>query len=99
MPKVILQISYEIEPGRREEFISLIRQMKSHFSNVRGKHYEVFEVRGKPNAFVEQFTCHSMDEFEALEDDLDETSEELVNKLETMLKNGKTKYSTLVQYE
>ena len=40
-----------------------------------------------------------MEEYEALEDDMDETSESLVNRLEALLKNGKAKYTTLVEVE
>lgn len=97
MPGVILQISYEIDGRMREEYLQLAREMKRHFTTVRGKNYSVYELRGKPNSFVEQFVCHSLEEYEALEDDLDEKSEELVNQLEMMLKNGKAKYQTLVE--
>jgi hypothetical protein len=59
----------------------------------------VYEQKGRRNSFVEQFTCASMEEFDALEDDLDEKSEELVNRLESLLKDGKAKYTTLVELE
>jgi len=97
MPSVILQISYEIDEQQRDDYLKLAGEMKSHFTAVRGKQYSVYELRGKPNFFVEQFVCGSMEEYDALEDNLDEKSEELVNKLEMLLKNGKAKYQTLVE--
>jgi hypothetical protein len=97
MPKVILQISYDIEPSRLDEYLALARELRAHFSQEQRKNYSVFEQKGKKSSFVEQFVCNSMEEFEALEDDLDQKSEELVNKLETMIQGGKAKYTTLVE--
>lgn len=96
MPKVILQISYDIQPEKREEYLRLVQEMKAHFRGVRKKEYSVLEVKGHPQSFVEQFVCGSVAEYEALEDDLDETSEELVNRLEGFLAR-KAKYSTLTE--
>ena len=97
MPKVILQISYDIQPAKRDEYLRLMQEMKSHFTGVRKKNYAVFEVKGRTQSFVEQFVCNSMEEYEALEDDLDEKSEELVNRLEEFLADGKAKYATLIE--
>jgi hypothetical protein len=99
MAKVILQISYDIEPEKRDEYLALLKEMKSHFRQVRKKNYTVFERKGKKHSFVEEFICSSMEEYDALEDDLDEKSEELVNRLESFLKNGKAKYTTLLELD
>jgi hypothetical protein len=40
-----------------------------------------------------------MAEYDALEDDLDEKSEELVNRLEGIVKEGKAKYTTLTEID
>ena len=98
MPKVILQISYDIDPKRREEYLSLTIELKRHLIEVRRKNYSIFEMKGKKNSFVEQFMCGSIEEYEALEDDIDEMTENLVNKLGSMI-NGKAKYTTLVETE
>lgn len=99
MPKVILQISYEIEDSRRTEYLALAGEMKKHFVDEQKKNYTIYEQRGKKNFFVEQFLCSSLEEYEALEDGMNESSESLINKLETLLKPGTTKYSTLVEVE
>jgi hypothetical protein len=99
MPKVTLQISYEIDPEKREDYLSLAKELQNHFVAERKKSYRIYEVKGKKNSFVEEFTCNSMEEYEALEDDMDETSENLVNRLEALLKDGKAKYTTLVELE
>ncbi|MGB2869660.1 MAG: hypothetical protein WBD36_14485 [Bacteroidota bacterium] len=99
MPKVILQISYEIDPQKRDEYLSLAKEMKQHFGGERKKNYTVFEVRGKKNSFAEQFVCSSVEEYEALEDDMTESSEKLVERLAVFLKNGKAHYTTLIEAE
>lgn len=98
MPKVLLQISYDIDPEKREPYLALVKEMKNHFRLARKKDYAVFE-QGKKNSFVEQFTSNSVQEFDALEDDLDEKSEELVNQLEGLKKDGTSKYTTLTEIE
>ncbi|MBI4418589.1 MAG: hypothetical protein HY563_07415 [Ignavibacteriales bacterium] len=99
MAKVILQIAYEIDPDRRKEYLDLAAEMKSHFRDTMKKDYSLFEVKGKKNSFLEQYVCTSMEEYEALEDDLDEKASELINRLEALLKNGRARYTTLVEAE
>jgi len=97
MPKVILQISYEIQPEKRDEYLTLAAKLKDHFAGEQKKNYTIFEQKGKKNFFVEQFVCNSVEEYEALEDGTTEGGEELVNRLETILKDGKARYATLVE--
>ena len=52
MPKVLLQISYDIDPEKREQYLALVREMKAHFSQARKKSYAVYEQKGKKNSFV-----------------------------------------------
>lgn len=97
MSKVILQISYEIEPEKREDYLSLAIELKHHFAGEQKKDYTIFEQKGKKNFFIEEFVCNSVEEYEALEDGMTESGEELVNRLETYLKDGKARYATLVE--
>ena len=97
MPKVILQISYEIKPENREEYLTLATELKSHFAGEQKKNYTIFEQKGKKNFFVEEFICNSVEEYESLEDGTTESGEELVNRLETFLKDGKARYATLIE--
>jgi hypothetical protein len=99
MPKVLLQISYDIDPEKREQYLALVKEMKAHFRQARKKNYSVYEQKGKKNSFVEEFTCASLEEYDALEDDLDEKSEDMVNRLEGILKEGKARYTTLTEIE
>jgi len=97
MPKVILQISYEIKPEKRNDYLSLAAELKKHFSLEQKKNYTIFEQKGKKNYFVEEFVCNSIEEYEVLEDGTTESGEELVNRLETYIKDGKARYATLIE--
>ncbi len=97
MTKVILQISYEIHPEKREEYLVLAEELKKHFAVEQKKNYTIYEQKGKKNFFVEEFVCASKEEYEALEDGMTESGEDLVNRLGMFLKDGKAKYATLVE--
>lgn len=97
MPKVILQISYDIQPDKLDEYLALAQEMKAHFVGEKKKDYSIYEQKGKKNSYVEQFVCQSMEEFDALEDDSDDKGEELVNRLEGLLQEGKSRYVTLAE--
>jgi hypothetical protein len=97
MPKVILQISYEIRPEKRDEYLALAAEMKRQFAVEQKKNYTIYEQKGKKNSFVEEFVCESIEDYEALEDGMTESGEELINRLEMMLKDGKARYATLVE--
>jgi L-rhamnose mutarotase len=96
MSKIIFTISYEINPEKREEYLTLSRQMKEHLSGASGRNYAIYEQKGKKNSFTEIFICANKDEYDQIEDQ-DDTTSQLVQKLETFLANGKMKYTTLVE--
>ena len=97
MSKVILQISYEIDASKRDEYLLLAQELKNHFLQEQKKDYAIYELKAKKNFFVEEFVCKSMEEYEALEDGTTESGEALVNRLEALLKDGKAKYATLIE--
>ena len=96
MSKIMFTISYEVNPDKRDEYLTLSQQMKEHLSQSNGKNYAIYEQKGKKNSFTEVFICSSMEEYDQLEDQDDLTSQ-LVQKLEPLLVNGKMKYSTLIE--
>lgn len=96
MPKVMFTISYSIIPEKREEYLTLMKEMREHFVEQKGKKYDVYEQKGKKNSFIEVFLCDTMEEYDSLEDDQDEKTEVFVQRLEEFLQNGKMKYTTLV---
>ncbi len=99
MPRVIFTISYGIKPESREQYLSLSKEMKQHFTSVGKKNYSIFEVKGKKNQFTEMFITNSMEEYDALEDNQDETSQALVKRLEDFIDNDGMKYTTLIEID
>lgn len=97
MGKVIFTISYEIDAAKRDEYLVLAEMMRNHLAGSKGKNYAIYEHKTKKNSFSEVFMCKNVEEYDQLEDDQDETTEELVGRLEGLLTNGKMKYSTLIE--
>ncbi|HYQ86872.1 MAG TPA: hypothetical protein VES59_06490 [Bacteroidota bacterium] len=98
MGKVIFTISYEVKPERREEYLALSQEMKSYIAGSAGRNYTIYEQKGKKNHFSEVFLFNSLEEYDQLEDE-DEQIGALVGRLESLLANGKMKYSTLLELD
>jgi L-rhamnose mutarotase len=90
-------ISYSIKPEQREEYLRLIGELRAHFASLGRNEYSVFEDRKRKNHFTEVFVAGTMEEFDALEDNHDERTQELVQRLESYVDEGGMKYSTLVE--
>lgn len=97
MPRVMFSISYAIKTEHRDRYLGLIRDMQQYLVSAGKKNYSVFEAKGKKNHFTEVFLTENMEEFDALEDNQDERTQELVRKIEECVDKGGMKYSTLVE--
>ena len=71
--------------------------MRDHFTTVGKKNYSVYEVKGKKNQFTEVFITSSIEEFDSLEDNQDEKTEELVGMLDDLIDEEGMKYTTLIE--
>ena len=90
-------ISYSIKPEQRANYLTLIAEVKSHLINVGKKNYSVFEVKGRKNHFTEVYVFNSEEEFEALDDNQDERTQDLLSKLEVCTDDDGMKYTTAVE--
>ncbi len=97
MSSYILNISYSVKPSEREKFLELSRELKAHFAGELGKNYRIFEIKGKPNDFVEQFVCSTKEEYDNLEDDFTDKGEDLVNRLTDLIEGDSAVYSTMIE--
>lgn len=97
MPRVMFSIAYTIKGEFRDRYLRLVREMKQHLSASGKKNYSVFEAKGKKNHFTEVFITESVEEFDALEDNQDERTQQLVSRIEECVDKGGMKYSTLVE--
>jgi len=97
MSRVMFTISYSIKPEQRANYLSLIAEVKNHLITVGRKNYSVFEVKGKKNHFTEVYVFNSEEEFEALDDNQDERTQELLSKLEACTDDEGMKYTTAIE--
>ncbi|MGD0339367.1 MAG: hypothetical protein ABSB78_11330 [Bacteroidota bacterium] len=97
MSRIILTITYEIDPQSREHYLDLAKRIKDHYLVDLKTNYSVFEQKGKANHFMEMFVCASQEEFDKLEENQTEKTEELLAELQEYIKDGKMKYTTLIE--
>lgn len=97
MGRVKLIISYKIDSSKKEEYLTVIRELKILLNFDSLEDYSVYEVRGKPNHFEEIYTYKSEEAFENSDDEENERINILINKLSTLTNGNSTKYSTLFE--
>jgi hypothetical protein len=97
MARVIFTISYAINEDQREEYLETIEALKNYLTEERGKNYSVYEVKGKPNHFSEVYICASEEEYDTLEEDSDDITEQLIDRINNFVKEGKSEYRILVE--
>ena len=97
MPKVMFTISYGIKPEVRDQYLALMKEMKEHLTTVGKQDYSVYEAKTRKNQFTEVFIAKSIEEYDNLEDNLDDKAQELVSRLEGFLDEDGMKYNTIVE--
>jgi len=95
MSKVIFTIQYELKEDKKEEFFSVVNELKNLLNADGLEDYSVFRVKGKQNQYQEQYTFESEDAFDSFDDDNDERINILVNKLNDLTTEHSTRYLTL----
>jgi quinol monooxygenase YgiN len=98
MPKVLFSIQYEIEEDKRNEYLTVVRELKNLLKADGLESYSVFEVKGKQNHFEEIYTFSSNEAYENFDDNQTERISILLNKLNDMVK-GNTRYTTFTELE
>ena len=97
MSKVIFGIQYEIDGSKREEYMALIRELKTLLSADGLENYAVYEVKGKQNHFEELYTFNSLEAYENFDDNQNERLGILLTKLSDMVIGNSMKYTTLTE--
>ena len=95
MSKVIFTIQYELKEDKKEEFLSVVNELKNLLNADGLEDYSVFKGKGKQNQYQEQYTFVSEHAFESFDDDNDERINILVNKLNDLTTEHSTRYLTL----
>ncbi len=94
MSKVIFSIQYEIDESKREEYLTIARELKSLLKVEGLEDYSIYQVKGKVNHFQEIYTFNSNEAYESFDDNQNERISILLSKLSDMVK-GSSKYTTL----
>jgi hypothetical protein len=97
MEKVLFIIKYEILPERRNDYLDVIRELKSLVKADGLESYGVFEVKGKANNFEEVYSFVNKQAYEDFDDAPNERVDLLMNKLSDMIKQQTTQYTTLFE--
>ena len=97
MAKVIFNIQYELKPDKKDEYLSVVKELKILLKADGLEDYSVFEVKGKGNHFQEAYTFASEEAYEAFDDNQNERINILINKLSDLTVENSTKYTTLYE--
>ena len=97
MPKVIFTIEYDIPADKKEDYLSVIKELKTLLTTEGLQNYSVYETKGKNHHYQEQYTFNSVEAYEAFDDDQNERINILINKLNDLTVEGSTKYTTLYE--
>jgi len=95
MSKVIFTIQYELKENKKEEYLSVVNELKNLLNAEGLQEYSVFKVKGKLNQYQEQYTFESEEAFEAFDDNNDERVNILIDKLSDLTIVNSTRYLTL----
>lgn len=98
MNRILFQINYDVYPEKRDEYISTMKELENYLKDKTDHNYLVVEDKSRKNNFTEIYICRDEDEFEGLEDEMDDTIYGLTTRiLKDYVVDGKTKYSTLFE--
>jgi hypothetical protein len=95
MSKIIFEINYSVYPEKRDDYLESIEELKSLIKENTSSDYLVLENRKISNNFSELYIFDSEEEFDNMEDNQDERTNELIEKIFNLfVVNQKLNYST-----
>lgn len=97
MGKVIFSIKYGIQPEKRNEYLGVIRELKSLVKAEGLESYSVYEEKNKQNNFSEVYVFANEDAYEKFDDIENERIDILMSKLSDMIMQQSTHYSTMFE--
>lgn len=95
MNRILFQISYDVYPEKRDEYLASATELVTYIKSNSKHDYMIVEDKNKKNSFSEVYVLKDEAEFDGLEDEMDDTIYGLTTKiLGEFVVDGKTKYST-----
>lgn len=95
MAKVIFSIQYDIIPSKRDDYLNIMRELKSLVKADGLESYTLYEKKNKNNSFEEVYVFSSNEAFEAFDDNQNERIDILMSKLSDLIEDNSTKYTTM----
>lgn len=99
MSKVIFTIQYELKPDKKDEYLSVVKELKNLLKAEGLENYAVYDLKGKANHYEEIYSFASSEAYEAFDDNQDERVNILISKLNDLTVDNSTKYSTLYELD
>ena len=97
MSKVILTVSYEIHPEKKDDYISLMNKLKEIITANNNCSYSIYETIGRKNKFSEVYIFNSKEDYDNF-DDQQEAIEEIVNQINSeFVKEGKISSTQMME--
>jgi len=97
MSKVILTVSYEIQPEKRDDYISLMSKLKEIITTNNNCSYSIYETIGRKNKFSEVYIFNSKEDYDNF-DDQQEAIDEIVNQINNeFVKEGKISSTQMME--
>ena len=95
MSKIKFEINYNVYPEKRDDYLESIEELKSLIKENTSSDYLVLENRKISNNFSELYIFDSEEDFDNMEDNQDERTNELIEKIFNLfVVNQKLNYST-----
>ncbi|HEY5122646.1 MAG TPA: hypothetical protein VIL99_13735 [Ignavibacteria bacterium] len=95
MSKIIFEINYNVFPEKREEYLQIVEELKTRIRENTSSDYFVLENKKLTNNFSELYIFDSREDFDNMEDNQDEATSELIEKIfDEFIVNKKVNYTT-----
>ena len=95
MAKVIFSVQYEVDHNKKDEYLSVVKELKNLLKAEGLERYSVYEIKGKLLQFQEIYEFNSAEAYEAFDDNDSERINILIGKLSDLTNKNTTKYTTM----
>lgn len=85
MGKIIVSVSYEINPDQREEYIALMQQVKKQIKSAAKQNYDVYEDADRPNLMTEIYYVENEKEIQEIKKRQQDKTESLLSQIDNFL--------------
>lgn len=97
MAKVIFSVHYEVDQNNKDEYLSVVKELKNLLKAEGLEKYSVYEIKGKLLQFQEIYEFSSPEAYEAFDDNDNERINILIGKLSDLTNKNSTKYTTMYE--